>query len=435
MQRVLPFLLVTLTLFSACRKDDDPVFDQSPDERINQTLEAYQTALAGSTYGWNAVLTTANGVSYHFHFSFNDANRVQMFADIDTVSAIERKESSFRLKALQQPALLFDTYSYIHILADPDGSVNGGEYGTGLRSDFEFSLDTLTTDSIRLTGRFNGSSMVLSRATQEDLQNWSGGEWKKAMLFEYTGQYILNYFRRLVTGGRQYEIMVNPVSRTVTFTWMDGNGVVQQHTTAYYFTSEGVVLESPLTDGATTVSSIADIVWDANAGVFRVDVNGVTAATIQGAIAPVRVDLDAPQRWWQRMQAVDGYWVSLNGFHVDGVDDAFGLRKLPDFYFLLFWPGYGANYDLAGYVFLEGGGLALNFGTGFNSPPLFTANGRIIFNYLGDLGDIPDEMLDEYVNTAIKFIDADGFYLVQTSATSYDMVSAKDARTWITWTE
>lgn len=434
MKRTLLYLFVILTAFSACRKDDDPIFDESPDERINKTLAAYQTALAGSTYGWNAALTTANGVVYHFHFSFNDANRVQMFADIDSTTVGVRKESSFRLKALQQPALLFDTYSYIHILADPDGGVNGGEYGEGLKSDFEFSLDTLTADSIKLTGRFNGSKMVLKKATQQDEQNWVNGQWKKAMPFEYISNYILHYFKRLVVGTRQYEIDVDHIARTITFTWLGTNGVAQQHTTVYQYTSQGLTLTTPLTDGSATINFIANIAWDASATLFRAQVNGTAAATFQGANAPVKVDLDAPERWWQTQASVGLYWISWTGFHVDGVDDAFKIRSLPNFYYLIFWPEYGLDFDLAGFISLQNSTLGLDFGAAFSTPPVFTSTGKVIFDYLGNYRPVPPDSQDEYVNTALKFIDPAGFYLVQTGPASYDMVSASDSKTWISWT-
>src|SRR5438128_3606289 len=115
-----------LLILSSCKKDDTRVFDQSPDTRINDALSKYQSALTGSATGWNATIRTGTGGIYHFHFRFNESNRVTMFADINLETATTPKESSYRLKALQTPALIFDTYSYLHILADPDGSVNGG---------------------------------------------------------------------------------------------------------------------------------------------------------------------------------------------------------------------------------------------------------------------------------------------------------------------
>ena len=114
------FFAVTILLFSACRKYDN-VFDQSPDARLNETLNKYKSALTSSPAGWNASLKTGSGSTYHFHFRFTDSNRVFMFADINQTTATAR-ERSYRLKALQTPSLLFDTYSYLHELADPDAA-------------------------------------------------------------------------------------------------------------------------------------------------------------------------------------------------------------------------------------------------------------------------------------------------------------------------
>ena len=146
---LLYFISIPILLFS-CKRETDPVFKQSPDERINEALQKYQSTLTGATNGWNASLVTSIGITFSFYFRFNDSNRVFMYSDFDSTTAGVIKESSYRLKALQQPSLLFDTYSYIHMLADPDAAVNGGFYGLGLASDFEFSIDSVTDDRIVL---------------------------------------------------------------------------------------------------------------------------------------------------------------------------------------------------------------------------------------------------------------------------------------------
>lgn len=437
MKRIISYLLLALLAFSSCRKDNnDSVFPGTTDERINKALGDYQSALESAQFGWNARLVTATGSIYNFHFSFNNTNRVLMFGDIDTLTASERKESSYRLKALQQPSLIFDTYSYLHILADPDGSVNGGEPGEGLSSDFEFSLDSLAADSIKLTGRFKGSKMVLKRATQQDLQTWQNGQWKNVLLFEDLSARILNYFKRLHYGGTQYEIQVNNTERTVTFTWRDGAGAARQHTTGYIVNSTGIQLTTPLVNGASTISSFSNFSWNPGTAAFTMNTNGTTPSTITGAIAPVVVDLQAPARWWNFAAQQDNYWATLNGFHVNGVDDAFGLHSIPDFMFLVFWPRFGddagVTYDLAGWVHNDAGTPSIIFGAAFR-PPVFTANGRVIFTYYGTLGDVPPAAEDPYINTASQFIDPMGYYLVQTGPGTYDMVSARDATAWITW--
>ncbi|WP_343699924.1 DUF4302 domain-containing protein [Chitinophaga sp.] len=436
MKRVLLYTMAAFLVLASCSKKDDPVFDESPDVRLNKVLAEYQAALAGAPNGWNAELRTANGSLYHFHFGFNDANRVQMYADFDTLTASVRKESSFRLKALQQPALLFDTYSYVHILADPDATVNGGEFGLGLSSDFEFSLDTLAADSIKLTGRFNGSKMILRKASAQDLQAWQNGQWKNALLFESISALILNYFKRLNVGGKAYEISLNAARREITFTWRDGGGIPRQHTTTYSFSGNNVQLDTPLTDGGTTISTLSNLSWNAGTSSFQVNVNGTQAASIAGAIAPMIPDLNAPTRWWQYMADREYFWTSFFGFHVNGVDDAFKIRSIPGLYALVFVPRFGSEqgviYDLAAFTSVSGSNLNLLFGAAFR-PPVFTTDGRVIFRYFGTLGDVPPEHEEKYINTASLLNSTSGFYLVQTSETSYDMVSATDAKAWITW--
>jgi hypothetical protein len=433
MKRILLYTMMAFVTLAACNKESNDVFDKTPNERMAEKLAAYQAALQAAQYGWNAELTTESGAIYNFHFSFNDAARVKTFADIDTGTASLEKESSYRLKALQQPALLFDTYTYLHVLADPDGSVNGGDNGIGLATDFEFSLDTLATDSIKLTGRQHGTKMTLRRSSQADYQAWTGGVWRSSVLFQSTATYIQNYFKRLTVGAKQYEMRINPAARTVTFIWLDGV-TTKTHTTSYYFTATGVEFTRPLVDGTTTINYLSNLNWNSALVSFQLSVNGATAASISGAIAPISNDVNAPQRWWQTMVNSDGYWRSINGFHVNGVDDAYKVRSIPNFYFLAFLPRFGVDggvtYDLAGYVMLENGGLALNFGSAF-SPPVF-ANGKVWFDYIGDLGDLPADM-DPYIATTLQFWSATGFYLVQTGPTSYDMVSASDAKAWISW--
>jgi hypothetical protein len=435
MKVTLTYLLLLLLLISGCSKDEDPVFDQTADERTNETLLQYETALISAPDGWNAQVLTGTGHLFHFHFRFNDKNRVTMYADIDTTTAGTAAESSYRLKALQQPALIFDTYSYLHILADPDGSVNGGEDGEGLKSDFEFSIDTVTTDSIKLTGRFNGSKVTLRRASQEDAAAWQNGDWRRAVSFQQLGR-ILEYFKRMPLNGVIYEIRLNQQVRSITFIWMDAGGNTRTFTSNYYFDTRGIMLETPLENGNRSIRSLSVEGFDAATNQLRVRVNDETPAAISGAVTPVRRDLESPSRWWQAVYNQETYWQSNSGFHVNGVDDAFRIRNIPNFTFLLFWPAFGIQdgiiYDLTGFVLNNNGTLGIGFGAAW-LPPEFTNDGRIIFSIYGTLGTIPTAARSAFDNTAALFADPSGFYLIQTGAFTYDMVSARDARAWISW--
>src|SRR6188768_733240 len=177
MRKQLLFIFFIFSILAACKKEDDNVFGNSPDARLNDTLKKYQGILTGAEHGWKGLIFP-DGMPhavFAFYFKFNDSNRVQMYADYDSTSAVTMKESSYRLKALQQPSLLFDTYSYLHVLADPDGTVNGGPDGVGLASDFEFYFDSSSTDMIKLVGRYNGSKMTLVKATQAEQTAYNNG--------------------------------------------------------------------------------------------------------------------------------------------------------------------------------------------------------------------------------------------------------------------
>ncbi|WP_341837873.1 DUF4302 domain-containing protein [Chitinophaga pollutisoli] len=433
MKSILSYIILAAVLLASCSKEDDPVFSETADQRINRVLAEYEAALTSSPNGWNAEMTTKNEVTYRFHFSFDKSNRVKMFSDFDGTTAAVRKESSYRLKALQQPALLFDTYSYIHILTDPADSISGGPVGVGLNADFEFSLDSLSADLIKLTGRQQGSKMILRKASAQDADAWQTGKWAGGSVLAGINKRILNYWKRLTVGTRQYEIVIDPSFHTLEFTWRNAAGTPQRHTTSFNYSAEGMILTEPLQDGANTITSLSAATWNNGTAAFTLTVNNNTAGRIAGAIAPIVNDANAPERWWN--EGLQDYWRTVGGFTVNGVWNAYKLANLKDYYYLAFLEQWeevdGVEVDIFGFVFLGGNGLELRYGLA-TYPPVFTG-GRIVFPQYGVLGTIPPEAEDAFYNTAITLINPNGFYLVQTGQNRYDMVSASDAKSWITW--
>lgn len=437
MRKLSGYLLLLMALISSCRKDDDHVFSESVDQRLSKQLSAYQEQLSGAPYGWKMIIEPAGGGAYGFYMKFDNANRVDMVSDFDSASAVTLKESSYRLKAMQQPSIIFDTYSYLHVLADPDGSVNGGTDGVGLQSDFEFFFnDSTTADTIKLTGRVNGSKAILVKASQEEANAYTSGTFN-VNLFHDILEKILQYFKQLTVSGKSYDLNINPRTRTIIITSVDDQGNPNSFTTSFYFSLNGIELSQPFLAGSTIVTGFYSPVWSGATQTITADAGNNTSATIKGVIKPQVLDTEAPRRWWQTMADEGNFWYTYTGFHVDGVDDAYGLTGIQNFVALGFWPQYGTSggitYDLAGYLMNEDGQLTLSFGTAFRAPT-FTSDGRIRFgNYLGDLGDIPDDAVDPYVNTATKLLETNGFYLVQISDNQYDMVNAANARAWISW--
>ena len=427
------------SIFSACKKSNDYVFKQSPDDRINAALASYQSTLTGAANGWKAFITVKgdSGGTYSFYFKFTSDNRVKMFSDFDSTSAVTLQESSYRLKAEQQPTLIFDTYSYVHVLADPNeatsivqSNVNGGPVGQGLLSDFEFIFDSakIKADTIELTGKVNHSKLILIRATQAEEDAFNGGALEPGLSIYK----ILTYFKRLTIGSQKYDIRIDRLNRKFIFNWVDGGGTLLTFTTGYYFITGGIIFNTPLVNGTQIIPGFSNMIWNPATGTINLTAGGA-AATLTSTIFPLKMDVGAPRRWWNyAITNGNEYWRSGNGFHVNGVEDAFGITTLPGYAYLIYYPGYDTGNDLFAPVFVNaaGTGLEILYGAA-PATPTFTSDGRAIFVELGTYGTYP--ATGPAALTRAKLYNSSGYYFVQTSAKSYDMVSAADGKAWITW--
>lgn len=431
MKKTLLYFFSAVLFFSACKKDDDLIFDKSPDERIAEKLASYQSLLTSAENGWKAFIFPKSGGVYSFYFKFNDANRVSMLSSFDSASAVTLRESSYRLKALQQPSLLFDTYSYLHVLADPDAVVNGGAYGAGLQSDFEFYFDSNSADTINLVGRFNGSRATLIKASPAEAAGFVNGQLATGFLLNK----LQTYFKRLTIGSERIDFNFNSSTRTISFLDATGNLLDTLLTTRYFMTFGGITFVKPLVAGGQTITGISDINFNASNQTISCTVSN-TAATISPVVIPLKVDVNAPRRWWNFKAANDDYWFSFGGFHVNGVDDAYHLDTLTatgfSYYYLIYWPKYDPANDLFGPVFLDNSAnsLTLEYASAPNVPA-YTSDGRGVFTQLGTYGPYP--ATGPAANTARLLYNSRGFYFVQTSSTSFDMVSALDGKAWINW--
>ncbi|UEG48507.1 DUF4302 domain-containing protein [Ferruginibacter lapsinanis] len=431
------FIGITL-LLSACKKETDYIFDQTPDERINAALAKYQAILTGAENGWKAYITVANDAKsvYGFYFKFTNTNRVSMVSDFDTTSAKTLQESSYRLRQQQQPTLIFDTYSYVHVLADPNednlgvvSNVNGGPVGQGLLSDFEFIFDrdSITTDTLKMVGKVNGAKLTLIRATKTEADFYTGGQWTN-LVAKYISNF-LTYYQRLTIDGISYDIRLDKQNRTITFSWLDG-GNLQSHTTGFYNTTAGLVLISPVQNGSQTISSLNVDNWNASTQTLTIK-SGDKTGEIKETILPVKIDTDAPNRWIQYVIDNDGYWAAWDGFHVNGVDDAYAINSLSKYYYLVYWPEYDPGNDFFAPIFLNADNTALTLKYGAAITHSIGTDGLIKFTLLGNYGSYPTTGPARLSRN--QLVIPEGYYLVQTSLTTYDMVSAKDGKAWITW--
>jgi hypothetical protein len=261
------FLLVIL---AACHKDIGSVFNQTTDERLTASLAAYQKTLSGAP-GWK-VFVYPQGLKsknidvggFTYYMKFNDSNRVSMVSDFSTDYAASPFESSFRLKAVQRPSIYFDTYSFIHVPADPSANINGspaGADGFGWGTDYDFSFaDNGPSDTIHLKGNFNKSQGVMIKARAGEMDSaFSKGRLLAIMnnTYNYANASPFLYFQASASQKVAIGFDFNLVN--FSFTYVDGSGNIVTIKTPFSFTNNGLYLKAPVTIGTYTFQ---EIYWD-----------------------------------------------------------------------------------------------------------------------------------------------------------------------------
>ncbi len=278
------YIILLAILFAGCSKDKTTsLFGEKPEERMEKALAEYKATLTGSTYGWKTVVYPAAGGGYSFYFRFGTNDRVTMFSDVTSQAAGTSMESTYRLKAVQRPSLLFDTYSYLHLLSDPDPNVYNGETGSGYAIDFEYAIDSVSADTIKLTGLSFGTKMILVKATQAEAEAYTAGNYGNliAGIDDYIQQTPWLYLQ--FQDGNKLQVSINTFTKTFTLIYIDGSGQVQLLSSPYYYTLNGIYLQTPITYEGNTFQ---EVFWDSTKEVFYVTIDG---QRIEVKVAPASV--------------------------------------------------------------------------------------------------------------------------------------------------
>lgn len=235
-------ILIILLFSSSCVKDNNDLFDKSPDERLSEKISEYNNILIEAPNGWIMTIETKVDGVYRLWVKFKAGNRVDMLCDMDATWATKDatssviKESSYKIKAMQYPTLIFDTYNYIHLMADPQGTnssygnINGGVNGTGLASDFEFAFGDYANNIITLKGRYNSVNASLEKATvaQETAIKQGGLKLVHTKLNSYFSSVK---YPVLEVNGVKVDIVVG--NRASTFSYLSQDKMVAQSCSSY----------------------------------------------------------------------------------------------------------------------------------------------------------------------------------------------------------
>ncbi len=421
MKKIIIYGLLLIGLVACKKSKNEP--DQRPDDRLTAALSGYQTQLTGAKNGWIAYLFPKGGGSYTFKFKFDDKNRVNTYSDIDATKAATPKESSYRLRATQLPSLYFDTYTYLHLLADPDETVAGGIRGSGKSSDFEFSFLSSSADTIRLKGNLNGSDLIMVRAKDTEGDDYVVRAFNNNLNIAKIANFQY-YYNKLTVGGKDYNMTINADNHTISFYYNQGG--FKRFTTEYGVTATGIQLRLPFIDGSTNISELHDFNINLTAGTADL-YSGNTKLALLNVDQPLVIETAAPTR----MYTAKYKFSSDLGFTMSGVRNAQNVKGIPNYQRMEFNVNYGFS-GLDALIFYYGtASPASTYGPAYSTQ--LTSDGKFIFyNYVGNFGTSPGTAGAAIV-TAVRtqLLNTGGYYAFQTDLNSYDLVSVTNSKNWI----
>ncbi|AOM77748.1 DUF4302 domain-containing protein [Pedobacter steynii] len=292
MKKILIIGLFVVLGIQACKKDQELVDNQKPEERISESLEKYKKELVGSANGWKGFLyTTAMGGGYSFYMNFGDDGRVTMRSDFDADEATESKGSTFQLKQVMAPTLIFDTYNYLHLLSDPSSSVFGGIEGQGYGSDFEFEIREQVGDTLKLVGKKRNTEFVLVKATAAEKAFYNGADYPK-MISDVNQYLVENPFLFIPDpkdNAKKIQVSVKPGldSRSFLLNLLNG-GVITGGEVPLSFSPAGFRFRNPL---SFQTANFLSLDWDKSARKLFLNTSGgrVEVKTSTSAIIPLHL--------------------------------------------------------------------------------------------------------------------------------------------------
>jgi len=257
MKKIAIYITGWMMLLFSCSVDNDYIFDDISTHRLNQYIDECDELLVSAEQGWKFIYypdtSQYGGYTFLMKFSKTDGRRVMMQCDIND----EQSVSSYGFNAALGPIICFDTYSLLHLLADPNPLAFNGKAGLGYGGEYEFLILDVKSDCIKLLGKKNKREAQLVPATAED---WA----ELPMQREAIGRF--NHF--IPTGADQpfYHYLrigtdtafcfYSPTLRMAYLTYVEGGKTVPLKLPVYS-TERGIHFDRPVNFGGQTFSELA----------------------------------------------------------------------------------------------------------------------------------------------------------------------------------
>jgi hypothetical protein len=165
---ILYYLLFGLVfVLPSCLRTEEDLFDESAALRINHAITEAKDVLVSADNGWIMQYFPTNdyaGVTFLVKFNKDDiANMAAKDA------SYKEATGTWNVIGDNGPVLTFDSYNEVfHVYSDPTDGPDG--LGIGWGGDYEFIIQEVTNDLIKLKGKKRGTDITLQRLDEN--QNW-----------------------------------------------------------------------------------------------------------------------------------------------------------------------------------------------------------------------------------------------------------------------
>lgn len=284
-------LAVPAFLFQSCLSDQEDTFDKPSSQRMTEFVTAAQDSLINAKYGWALEYYPEGNQSYGgFVYGLKfDRDQVQISYE-NKPGKVET--SLYTMKKDMGPVLSFDVHNaFMHEYATPAN----GEY-QGKEGDFEFVIDSLGYDRIKIHGKRSQNVMYLRRLN-ESVKSYM--EKVEDMGDEF---FLSSAIGKVGTGNASFEFSLSDHQVTIS----DGTS---KQTSAYAYTDKGIRLYQPLTINGVSLSEINydDAKLEMNAEGVELNTCVVDPKLVTTAIGSVGSDDAALERTYKNLSHLDQF--------------------------------------------------------------------------------------------------------------------------------
>lgn len=234
-------LLFTTFLMQSCLKDQEDTFDKLSSLRQQEYMEKAQNTLVNAPYGWVFDIYPDPSLEYGgYAFTVKFDKQEAEVRSILNTSLVEK--SYYKMTSEEGPAITFDTYNTLmHLFSNPSSS----QY-QAMKGDFEFVVDSITDDLIRVHGYRSKNVMYLRKLTKpakdyiNDVESFSDAFGKSGYL-DFKGQ----------ISGTDVQGKIAPGDMSVTLKMGD-----KTEEMPFVYTDQGIRLYQPIVIGDFALSDL-----------------------------------------------------------------------------------------------------------------------------------------------------------------------------------